>query len=100
MIFVATVEPAGRGGHAVAVPTEVAATFSNRRAAVIAQVSGTQYRSRLMVYGGVSYLGLRKDLLASIGARVGDRLQIDLVEDESPRLVEVPAELAAALAQN
>jgi hypothetical protein len=100
MIFVGTVEAAGRGGHAVAIPTEVAATFSNRRPAVVAQVNGTEYRSRLMVYGAVSYLGLRKDLLASIGAEVGDRLQVDLVEDESPRVVEVPTELTAALAQN
>jgi len=100
MAFVANVEPAGRGGHAVVVPAELAAAFSGRRPAVLAHVNGVEYRSRLMVYGGVCYLGLRKDLLVAVGAGVGDQVEVDLVEDERPRVVEVPGELAAELARN
>ena len=59
------------GGHAVVVPKEIAATFSSKRPPVIAQVDGVEYRSRLMVYGGICYLGLRKDLLRRIAARPG-----------------------------
>ena len=33
-----------------------------------------------MVYGGKSFLGLRKDLLRSIGAATGDEVSIELTE--------------------
>ena len=69
------------GGHAVVVPPEVAAAFSAKRPPVVAYVNGTEYRSRLMVYGGTSYLGLRKELLNAIGAGVGDEVEVALALD-------------------
>jgi hypothetical protein len=103
MAFTAEVLSAGQGGHAVVVPQEVAATFSTKRPAVVGTVNGTEYRSRLMVYGGKSYLGLRKDLLRSIGATAGDTVEIELSEDRTERterVVTVPPELLEALAAN
>ena len=89
------------------VPKDVAATFASKRPAVLAQVDGVEYRSRLAVYGGKSYLGLRKDLLRQIGRQAGDVVEIALEEDEPdppPAAVEVevtePPELLAALAEN
>jgi hypothetical protein len=100
--FSAEVVSAGRGGHAVVVPKEVAAAFSGKRAPVLAHVNGVEYRSRLMVYGGKSYLGLRKDLLRAAAAGAGDVVEIELVEvepDEHEHAVAVePPELLAALA--
>ena len=100
--FSAEVISAGQGGHAVVVPKEVAAAFSAKRVPVLAHVNGVEYRSRLMVYGGKSYLGLRKDLLRAAAASAGDIVQIDLVEAE-PEVHEQavavdPPELSAALA--
>ena len=100
--FSAEVVSAGQGGHAVVVPKEVAAAFSAKRVPVLAHVNGVEYRSRLMVYGGKSYLGLRKDLLRAAAASTGDIVQIDLVEAE-PEVHEQavavePPELSAALA--
>lgn len=101
--FSAEVVSAGRGGHAVVVPQEVAAAFSARRAPVLAHVNGVEYRSRLMVYGGTSYLGLRRDLLRAASASAGDIVQIELVEaepDEHEQATAVePPELLAALAE-
>jgi Bacteriocin-protection, YdeI or OmpD-Associated/Domain of unknown function (DUF1905) len=102
--FSAEVLSAGQGGHAALVPPEVAAGFSTKRPPVVATVNGVEYRSRLMVYGGKSYLGLRKNFLRQIGAVAGDTVQIELSEDHSDdhteRVVTEPLELLAALAAN
>jgi hypothetical protein len=95
--FTATVESAGGGGHRVDVPADVAASFDSKRPPVLAVINGIEYRSRLMVYGGRSYLGLRNDVLASLGADVGTVLDIELTLDEAPRVVEEPPELVSAL---
>ncbi len=105
--FSAEILAAGGGGHAVVVPKEIAATFSSKRPPVIAQVAGVEYRSRLMVYSGTCYLGLRKDLLRRIQRGPGDVVEIELVEDTQPApapeaAVEPvePVELLEALAGN
>jgi uncharacterized protein YdeI (YjbR/CyaY-like superfamily) len=59
-----------------------------------------EYRSRLMVYGGQSYLGLRKDLLRQLQVAAGDQVEIELAEDVQERVVAEPPELTEALAQN
>ena len=100
MAFSAEVLSAGQGGHAALIPPEVAAIFPTKRPAVVATVNGTEYRSRLMVYGGKTYLGLRKDLLRKIGAGAGDTVQIELTEDHQERIVTEPPELLEALAAN
>jgi hypothetical protein len=102
--FSAEVLAAGQGGHAVVVPKEIAATFSSKRPPVIAQVEGVAYRSRLMVYSGTCYLGLRKDLLRRIQRGPGDLVEIELVEDTEstpappPAAAVEPPELLEALA--
>jgi hypothetical protein len=104
--FSAAILSAGQGGHAVVVPKEVAAAFSVKRPAVLARVDGVEYRSRLAVYGGQSYLGLRKELLRQIGRQAGDMVEITLEEDDVPTPAPTPAEvteppeLLAALAEN
>ena len=45
MPFSAEVLSAGQGGHAVAVPKEVAQAFSSKRPPVLAHVNGVEYRS-------------------------------------------------------
>jgi len=100
--FAAEVISAGGGGHAVAVPSEVALAFDSRRPAVLALVNGVHYRSRLMVYGGTTYLGLRVTLLRQLGVGVGDEVEIELSEEvaaEVPTVVEEPADLTRALAE-
>ena len=105
--FTAEVLAAGGGGHAVVVPKEIAAQFSAKRVPVLAHVEGVEYHSRIAVYGGKSYLGLRVELLRKIGRQTGDSLTIDLVEELGadavtgpPPEVAEPPELVAALAEN
>jgi antitoxin component of MazEF toxin-antitoxin module len=101
MAFTAEVLTSGQGGgHGVVVPKGVAANFSSKRPPVVAYVNGVEYRSRLAVYGGQSYLGLRKDLLRQLGVAAGDQVEIELEEDYQERAVVEPPELTAALAEN
>jgi hypothetical protein len=71
--------------------------FAARRPPVVASVNGTEYRSRLMVYGGKCYLGLRRDLLRTLGVAAGDQVTVELREDLEERVVSEPAELLRAL---
>src|SRR5215210_2313597 len=104
--FSAEILSAGGGGHAVVVPNEVAAAFASKRPPVLARIDGVEYRSRLAVYGGKSYLGLRKDLLRQIGREAGEVVEISLEEDRdvpapaAPEAVADPPELVTALAEN
>jgi bifunctional DNA-binding transcriptional regulator/antitoxin component of YhaV-PrlF toxin-antitoxin module len=60
-------------------------------------VNGTPIRGRLAVYGGVTYLGLRREIRETAGIEVGDPVEVVLELDDEPRAVELPAELEAAL---
>ena len=72
----AEIRDAGRGGHAVVVPREIAAQFPGRRVDV--EVNGAPYATRLATYSGRTFLGLRQALLRSIGAVTGDTVHIVL----------------------
>ena len=101
MAFSAEVLSMGQGGgNAVVVPKDIAQTFGSKRPPVLAHVNGVEYRSRLAVYGGQSYLGLRKDLLRQLGVAAGDQVEIELAEDHQERAVVEPPELSQALADN
>ena len=71
---------------------------------MLALVNGVEYRSRLMVYGGTTYLGLRRELLRRLGVIAGDQVEIELSEEvvaaAVPTDVAEPAELTAALGAN
>ena len=49
------------GERGVAVPGDPKAELGGARAPVAGTVNGTPFRGRLMVYGGVAYLGFRKE---------------------------------------
>jgi bifunctional DNA-binding transcriptional regulator/antitoxin component of YhaV-PrlF toxin-antitoxin module len=96
--FTGTLEAGRGGGAAVAVPFDARAAFGEARAPVRGSVNGAPFRTRLMVYGGVTYLGLTKAVREAAGIVPGDAVEVVVERDDAPREVEVPPELAAALA--
>jgi hypothetical protein len=97
--FEAEVQPSGRGGgHLVVVPPEVLnALGGTGRIAVTATFNGIPYRGSIVRMGEVSVLGVQKAIMAEAGIGPGDRLRVTVENDEQPREVEIPEDLAKAL---
>jgi hypothetical protein len=96
--FAARVSKNDSGGHTAVVPFDPKAAFGIVRAPVRATVNGYTFRTRLARYGGIDYIGFNREVREAAGIAAGDLLEIELELDEEPRTVEVPDELAAALA--
>ena len=101
--FRAPIRPSGRGGggHLVDVPTEVVEALGGKgRIPVTATFDGVPYRGSIVRMGGGAVLGVQKAIMTEAGVRVGDSLTVVVRNDEGPREVEVPVDLAEALARN
>ena len=96
--FTAVLADSGRGGGRwIEIPFDAKAEFGEARAPVAGTVNGAEFRSRLSVYGGRTYLGLRREIRDAAGIDVGDQVEVVIDRDDAPREVEVPAALASAL---
>lgn len=80
-------------------PEVVAALGGGKRAAVTVTVNGFTYPSTLAVMGGRHLLPFSSDKRAATGLAGGDAIVVDLELDTAPRSVEIPDDLAAALAE-
>jgi hypothetical protein len=80
------------------VPLDVPAVFGKARAPVRGTINGHPFRSTVAVYGGRSFLPVKKALREAAGVAAGDAVVIELEADEQPRTVDPPPDLAAALA--
>ena len=83
----------------IEVPAEVIdALGGGARPAVHVRVNGFEYRSTVGVMGGRFLIPFSAERRAASGIAGGDPIDVDLELDISPRTVDVPADLAAALA--
>ena len=85
------------GERHVVVPLDVRALWGEARPPVRGTVNGVPFRSRLMVYGGETMLGLTNAFRASAGIVEGDEVEVVIERDDEPREVEVPPALQARL---
>ena len=91
----------GGGGHLVEVPPAVVEALGGKgRIPVTATFDGVPYRGSIVRMRGVAVLGVQKAIMAEAGVSVGDSLAVVVRNDEAPRQVEVPKDLAEALARN
>jgi hypothetical protein len=99
--FRAVIENAGEGGAFVTVPFDVEKAFGKKRVKVKAAINGVPYRGSLVRMGGPSHmLVVLKEIREKIGKSFGDEVEIVVEEDTEPRLVQVPADMEAALKHN
>jgi hypothetical protein len=97
--FRATLESAGRGGHAIPVPDEIAAELGLRQhSRVTGTIGEAPYRSSTARYAGRTVLGVHKATVEVAGIRVGDAVDVTIGVDAAPRELRLPAELEDALA--
>ncbi|MGH2660480.1 MAG: YdeI/OmpD-associated family protein [Actinomycetota bacterium] len=101
--FKAELRPSGRGGggHLVEIPDEVVGALGGKgRISVQATFNGVPYRGSIVKMGGVMVLGVTKAIMAEAGIVAGDSLDVVVENEDAPREVETPPELAKALRKN
>ncbi len=99
MNFRTVVELGGKTATGIRVPPEVVeALGSGKKPAVRVTINGYTYRSTVAVYGGEFMLPVSAEVRERAGIAAGDGIEVAVELDTEPRVVEVPDDLAAALA--
>ena len=98
--FTTTVTQAeGLNATGLPIPAEaVAALGKGKKPPVRVTIRGYTYRSTVAAYGDVFMLPLSQEHRTGAGVQAGDQVEVTLELDEEPRTVDVPNDLAAALA--
>jgi hypothetical protein len=95
----ATLEPRGPAGAFLLTDEQVAALGEGRKAfPVTVTVNGTTLPLRLARMKGENMIGLAKAARDQAGLTLGDTVDVVIAADTAERSVEVPDDLAAALA--
>lgn len=93
------VQEEGKNATGLRIPAEaIDALGGKKRPAVRVTLSGYTYRSTVAAYGDVFMLPLAQEHREAAGVKAGDQVEVTLELDTEPRTVEVPDDLAAALA--
>jgi len=101
MMFRTTLELHGKTATGIEVPDDVVAALdAGKRPPVRVTVNGHTWRSTVAVMGGRNLVGVSAENRAAAGVSAGDVIDVELVLDTEKREVEVPTDLAAALAAN
>jgi hypothetical protein len=96
--FTAALEDVPAGGAGVRLPFDPKEEFGKARAPVRVSIGAHPvFRTTVMVYAGVAWIGLRKGQVAEMSLSPGDQVDVLVELDDAPREVDVPDELAAAL---
>lgn len=99
MKFHATLELAGKTATGFEVPADViSALGASKKPPVVVTLNGFVYRTTVGVMGGRSLIPVSAQIRAGAGVAAGDELDVQIELDTEPRRVEVPADLAGALA--
>jgi hypothetical protein len=99
MRFRATVELGGKTATGIEVPEEVVTALSSGgRPPVSVTIGGHTYRTTVARMGGRYLVPLSAENRMAAGVAAGDEVDVDIEPDAAPREVEVPADLAEALA--
>ncbi|MGA7270591.1 MAG: YdeI/OmpD-associated family protein, partial [Acidimicrobiia bacterium] len=97
--FEAEIELNGKTATGIRVPAEVVERLgSGKRSAVKVTVRSYTYRSTIARYGGVYFLPLSRANREAAGVEAGQVVDVAVDLDVEPRKVEVPDDLARALA--
>lgn len=87
----------GGGGHMIEVPGDVIAKLGGKgRTPVTAMFDGVPYRGSIVKMRGTMMIGVTKAIMAEAGVEVGDTITVVVENDDSPREVEIPPDLAKA----
>jgi Bacteriocin-protection, YdeI or OmpD-Associated/Domain of unknown function (DUF1905) len=98
MEFTTTLQLDGKTATGIRVPDEaMAALGGGKRVPVRVSINGTSYASTVAMMGGEPKIPVSAEIRAAAGIAAGDTISVELERDDTPRTVDVPPELAAAL---
>ena len=101
MRFRSKVLLAGKTATGVEVPAKVVDGLgSTKRPLVRGTINGYTYRSAIAPMGGTFMLGISEEVRNHAHVAAGETVEVDVELDTQPRDVEVPPELAKALAKD
>lgn len=90
----------GKNATGLRVPAAtIAALAAGKKPKLLVTLNGYTYRSTVAAYGDVFMLPLSAEHRLAAGVKAGDQVEVTLELDLEPRTVDVPADLAAALAE-
>lgn len=99
LTLTSVLEPRGPAGALLFTDEQVAALGDGSRTfPVTVTIGGRTLQLRLARMGGESLVGFSKAARAEAGVEVGDTVTFTIAAETGPRTVEVPGDLAAALA--
>jgi hypothetical protein len=97
--FRTTIVSGGGSTTGVLIPDDVVAALDGGRQPLVAITVGTHaYRGMIATRGGRSLVSLSAANRAAAGVAAGDEVDVELALDTAPRTVDVPDDLATALA--
>ena len=98
MGFRATIQQTGGTAAGIEIPeSAVLALGGGKRPPVRVTLNGYSYRNTVAVMSGGYWIGISNEHRAASGLAAGDVVDVELELDTAPRVVEVPADFAAAL---
>jgi hypothetical protein len=99
MRFRASVELEGKSATGIEVPDAVVESFAaGKRPPVTVTIGSYMYRTTAVRMGGRFLVPLSAENRTAAGVQAGDEIDVDIELDLAPREVEVPDDLAHALA--
>ena len=98
--FTTEIELHGTTATGFQVPLDVVRALGpGKKPKVLVTIGPHTYRSTVAVYGGVPMLPLSAENRTAAGVTAGETVEVGLALDTMERTVDVPADLAAALAE-
>jgi len=99
--FRATVELGGKTATGIEVPADVVAALgSSKRPAVLVTIAGHSYRTTVASMGGRFLVPLNAENRAAAGVIAGGHVDVEIQLDTTTRVVTLPPDLDAALADD
>ena len=92
----------GAGGAYVLFPFDVEELFGTKgRVAITSTIDGEPYRGSLVKYGHPQHMfPVLKSIREKIGKKIGDTIEVVILQDTEERVVDAPADLLKALKAN
>jgi hypothetical protein len=98
--FRTTIRKTGNNTGIVVPPEVITELNAGKRPAVLVDLNGFQYRNTVGVMAGTHLISVSAAVRAETGIKGNEAVDVTLTVADSPRIVDVPPDLAAALHAN